>query len=231
MKKQLLTTALSSLLCFSVHADNTPPSAPADNTTAPVTQTTQETTTTAPTAQETTTTAPTAGSSLPTAPQPLPVINCDYPIPATTTTIDQSIISSWAEKAAIQTFDFNPTNIDTQLEKLKACFTDQGWQGYHDALDKSGNINSIKTQNLTVSSQITGEIKINPIKENQWKVTLPMTVLYQNDKEKITQHLSVDLLISRKVSGNLGIMQVIASPSENAAAPTPAPAETPEATQ
>jgi len=223
MKKQLLTTALSSLLCFSVHADTTPQPATTDNIAVPAAQTTQEPTTTAPTAE----------SSLPAAappPQPLPVINCDYPIPATTITIDQSILSSWAEKAAIQTFDFNPTSIDSQLEKLKTCFTDQGWQGYHDALDKSGNINSIKTQNLTVSSQISGEIKITPVKENQWKATLPMTVVYQNDKEKITQHLSVDLLISRKPSGNLGIAQVIASPSETAAPVAPAPEVTPAVT-
>lgn len=213
MKKQLVTTALSSLLCFSVHADNTLQPAP----TASTTQTMQ-----APT---------TAESTAPAAPQPLPIMNCDYPIPASTAIIDQSIISSWAEKAALQTFDFNPTSIDTQLEKLKTCFTDQGWQGYHDALDKSGNINSIKTQQLTVSSHIDGAIKVNPVKENQWKVTLPMTVIYQNDKENMTQHLFVDLLIGRKTSGNLGIMQVIASQNEPPATPAvPAPAATPAGT-
>ena len=120
--------------------------------------------------------------------------------------------------------------MDTQLEKLKPCFTDQGWQGFHDALDKSGNINAIKTQNVTVTSHIDGEVKINPVKENQWKVTLPMTILYQNDKEKLNQQLSVDLLIGRKTSGNLGIMQVIASPKDTAPSTAAAPVVAPEAT-
>ena len=200
MKKQLLSTALSSLLCFSVQADIAP---------AP-------TTTEIPAAP-----TPTATPAVPAAPKPETVIDCHYAIPATTTAIDQTILSTWASKAAVQAFDFHPTTMAVELESLKSCFTPQGWQGYYDALVKSGNIESIKTNGLTVKSQIDGALKIDAVKDGQWKITLPMTVVYQNDKESFKQALSVELLVGRNVSGSLGIMQVIASPKDTMPASSP----------
>ena len=210
MKKQLLCTALSSLLCYSVYADNAQQPAVMDDTAPPAAQTIQDT---APPTQ------PVMKSTLAAAPLALPVIDCNYAIPSTSTTIDKSILLGWAGKAAVQTFEFNPTTINEQLEKLKNCFTDQGWQSYYDALVQSGNLESIKTHLLNVTSKVDGDIKINPIKDNQWKITLPMKVLYQNDKESFKQDLSVDLLIGRKMSGGLGIMQVVASPKDAASTP------------
>lgn len=196
-----------------------------------------DTGTTPPPAQPATipTTTPVKESTIPT-PQAPPLINCKYHIAATTTSIDQSLVSTWAGKAAVQSFDFNPATIDDQLADLKNCYTDQGWQSFNEALVKSGNINAIKTQHLTVSSLVNGEIKFNSVKDNQWKVTVPLQVVYQNDKEKLTQQLAVDLLIGRRNSGDLGIMQIIAAPkkAETAESPaqTPAPitAQTPAAT-
>ena len=54
------------------------------------------------------------------------------------------------------------------------------------------------------------------IKDNQWKASVPLQVVYQNDKEKLTQLLTVNLLIGRKISGDLGIMQMIATPQQAA---------------
>ena len=200
MKKQIISTAMLGLLCSITHADNTPKS--------------------------TLTNVPTATIQAPATPTPQPTINCDYPLPATVTTVDVSIINTWAEKAAIQSFNFNPTEIDAQLIKLKACFTDSGWQGFQDAMDKSGNIQSIKTQHLTVTSEVDGAVVVNPIKENQWKVTLPLQVVYQNDKEKLTQQLSIELFIGRKITGNLGILQIIAAPKNTAGSATVEPGKT-----
>ncbi len=89
-----------------------------------------------------------------------PVINCQYRIPANTP-VKQPLLKVWAKHVALQSFNFSPTAIDEQLKKLKQCFTDPGWKGYKEALEKSGNISIIKTQNLNVSSQVDGEIKIN----------------------------------------------------------------------
>lgn len=214
MKNMMLSTALLSVLCTTAYAENTAQPTPPVSTDA--------TKTTAPASLPNTNPATKpAGSATPAtaavAPQAPVTIDCQYRIPADKNNIDQSIISTWAKKAAVQSFEFNPASIDQELTTLKACYTDQGWQGFNDALEKSGNINAIKTQHLTVNSQVDGELTITAVKDNQWKVTVPMQVVYQNEKDKLTQLLSVELLVGRKVSGDLGIMQMIATPRPSAA--------------
>ncbi|KTD56522.1 DotI/IcmL family type IV secretion protein [Legionella shakespearei] len=144
--------------------------------------------------------------------QAAPVIDCDYKIPASVKTIDQSIVLTWSEKAITQAFDFDPATLDAQLMKLQACFTNEGWQGFNSALQKSGNLDAIKSQKLNVSSQLDGQAQITEAKDNQWKISLPLQVVYQNDKEKVTQLLNVNLTVGRKITGDLGITQMIATP-------------------
>jgi hypothetical protein len=208
---------------------------PATSTATPAANTaTPATGTTTPAAGTTTpagATIPAVGgtaTSTVTAPQPL---NCNYRIPAETAHIEQTIVMKWAEKAAEQSFDFDHSTIDSQLSSLKSCYTEQGWQGFNDALQKSGNLNAIKSQQLMVSSMVNGESKVVEIKDNQWKVIIPMQVVYQNDKEKLTQPLTVNLVVGRKISGDLGIMQMIAIPrqtttSSSTGATQPAPENT-----
>lgn len=141
-------------------------------------------------------------------------IDCNYKI-SPKTEVAQETLLKWSEKAAIQTFNYNSENIDTKLNDLKKCFTDQGWQGYNDALTKSGNLDAIKSQKLTVSSQVNGSPQISTMENNKWQIKVPLQVVYQNDKEKLTQLLSVNMLISRKASGELGISQIIAAPQAN----------------
>lgn len=162
-------------------------------------------------------------------------VDCTLHIPASQANIEDELVTNWASKAVLQSFNFSSATIDNQLESLKACFTETGWKGFTDALQKSGNINSIKTQKLNVSSQAEGTSNIEDIKDkNQWRVNLPIQVTYQNDKEKVIQHLKVDVLIGRKPNGDLGIMQMIAStrPAESNSAPAPAaPAQNGENTE
>lgn len=151
-------------------------------------------------------------------------IDCHYEIPADQNEIAPAVLKAWSKHAATQAFNFNAATLDKQLEALKACFTKTGWQGYEEALQQSGNIDAIKSQNLTVSSEPDGDIEINPVKDNQWKANIPLQVVYQNNKEKLTQKLIVNMLIGRKISGELGIMQIIAaphSPQETGSAPKP----------
>lgn len=168
-----------------------------------------------------------ATETVATAPQQAPVINCEYKIPAQTKIIDQSLVLNWSEKATIQAFDFNPATIDAQLIQLQHCFTEQGWTSFNSALEKSGNLDAIKSQNLHVSSVLDGQIQVKDVTDNQWKIMLPIQVVYQNDKEKVTQLLDVDVTIGRKITGDLGINQMIATPRPAVTSqPTPAPTDT-----
>jgi hypothetical protein len=140
------------------------------------------------------------------------IINCNYKIPSGVKKVDATLILTWTEKATIQSFEFTPALVDTQIQQLQSCFTEQGWIGFNSALQKSGNIQAIKSQKLTVTSHIDGQAQITEAKDNQWKVTIPLQVVYQSEKEKVTQLLTVNLVIGRKIKGDLGIMQLIATP-------------------
>ncbi len=224
MKKSLLWVALATLMNAHVHADAsvqqpaqgalTPPAVqqpnnvqnqPADPTgIAPVQQTSAQPTTPAQKVQ------PLGGAAD-------VVIDCDYKIPSTDTTVDSSVVLSWAQKATTQAFDFDVANLDAKMSNLQHCFTEQGWMSFNAALQKSGNLDAIKNQKLNVSSQVDGPAQIIEAKDNQWKISLPVQVVYQNDKEKVTQALDIKLSIARKPSGDLGIAQIIATPRVAAA--------------
>ena len=145
--------------------------------------------------------------------QPI-VIDCSTTLAKSAGPVDIALIEKWARQATVQSFTFDHTDIDSELNTLKTCYTEQGWQGFTDALNKSGNLNAIKSNQLVVSSQISGHAIATSLKDNQWKVTLPLDVVYQNKDNKIEQALSVDLIISPKPSGNLGIVQLIAIPAK-----------------
>jgi len=159
--------------------------------------------------------APATTEQTPPAPVTPPAgpVDCNYHLPiAVNKSVDNTLVEQWATRAILQSFTFHADNMQADMDALKACFTDAGWKGFSDALDKSGNMKTIQEQKLTVSSMPNGKAIVNVLKDNQWKIILPINVTYQNDKEKLTQALNVDLLISRKPSGDLGIAQIIAAP-------------------
>lgn len=221
MKNTMLWSTLFTLIGTQVHADISQPLPTPPNNTPTTLQPTEP---------------------LPTQPAPntsdvnsvktdIPAMNCSYKIPEEMKKIDQSLVITWSEKALSQAFDFDPNNLETQLQNLQACFTDQGWSGFNSALQKSGNIEAIKSKKLTVSSQIDGQVVVLEAKDNQWKMNVPLHVIYQNDKEKVTQLLSVDLTVGRKTNGDFGITQMIAAPRgtvtlEPSANPAPNPSAT-----
>lgn len=152
------------------------------------------------------------------APTPQPIvteqtgaISCNYKISVEATHIDQALVLSWAEYAAMQSFSFNSASIDTQLQQLQSCFTETGWTEFQAAMYKSGNIEAIKTLQLTMSSEIVGHAQLLEVKDNQWKITLPLKVLYQSDKGKVVQLVNINLTVGRKITGELGIMRMIAT--------------------
>ncbi|VEB36915.1 DotI/IcmL family type IV secretion protein [Legionella cherrii] len=147
-------------------------------------------------------------------------INCEFKVPDGITKIDEELVKKWAENAAIQSFDFNSDSIDTQLQKLKSCYTAKGWEHFKNALDKSGNIEAIKSQNLMMSSKVSGQTKLIATRNNQWNMELLLQVVYQNKQIKVIKFLNVDLTMERKPSGDFGIARIIATLNDPANANT-----------
>lgn len=226
MKKTILAYAVLSVLNGLTYAA---PASEVTGNTNPV----GETSTSAPTTTNTTpTTKPTAEnptpiqSSVPTVEPKSPssdlsatvtvpdTIDCNYQL-SPQTPVDPTVVTKWASKAAEQSFTFEATQLDAQIEKLKACYTPQGWQSFYDALKKSGNLTAITSQALTVSAMIDGEATIAENKGTEWKLSIPLQVVYQNKQQKLTQSLMLEVLVGRKTSGDLGIMQMVAVPKQN----------------
>ncbi|MCW8397736.1 DotI/IcmL family type IV secretion protein [Legionella sp. PATHC038] len=147
-------------------------------------------------------------------------INCDFKVPDGMTKIDEELVKKWAENATIQSFDFNSDSIDTQLQKLKSCYTAKGWEHFKNALDKSGNIEAIKSQKLIMSSKVSGQTKLIATRNNQWNMELLLQVVYQNKQIKVIKFLNVDLSMERKPSGDFGIARIIATLNDPANANT-----------
>lgn len=152
----------------------------------------------------------TAAAETTSKPLSIPV-DCLYQL-STTAPISDVELTQWAQQAAIKSFDYSFDKMDSQLQNLKSCFTDQGWLGFSDALKQSGNLVAIKAQQLTVSSEIEGQLQIDPFKNNQWKITVPLKVVYQNTQEKFIQSLTVEMIVTKKSATQLGIVQLIAAP-------------------
>jgi hypothetical protein len=166
-----------------------------------------------------------------TSPMPQPVVNCDYKIPNSTNQVDTQLVQTWTEKAIEQAFSFESAQLEPQIEKLKACFTPQGWQSFYDALKKSGNLTAIQQQNLSVSAMVNGHSTIQPTKSNEWQVNIPLQVVYQNQQQKLTQILDVSIIVGRKDSGDLGMTQVIATPKQPTTSSEPSGTAQPQTVQ
>lgn len=238
MKNTILWSTLFTLIGTQVYAEETQSVTPASQapsatmnapTPAPIaapaaapTPAPQQTTPVVPAAAPQTQAIP----SVAPAPAPTSVINCDYKIPPQVKKVEQATVLTWSENAVTQAFSFDPATLDVQMQKLQACFTEQGWTGFNTALQKSGNIEAIKSQKLIVTSKIDGLSLMNNVQDNQWKLTLPIVVVYQNEKEKVSQLLSVDLTVTRKPNGDLGITQMIAAPRGTVTTKKPEPVVT-----
>lgn len=138
-------------------------------------------------------------------------ISCGYKIPPETIIMDKNIILRWAEQAVAQSFAFDFSSVDSQLQKLESCYTENGWIEFNAAMQKSGNINAIKMQKLTMYSQINGRAELIETRDNQWRIALPLKVTYTNSTMRVSQLLKIQLTVGKKINGELGIIQLIAT--------------------
>ncbi|HAZ7574136.1 DotI/IcmL family type IV secretion protein [Legionella sp. PATHC032] len=138
-------------------------------------------------------------------------VSCRYKIPEETIKTDKNVILQWAEYAATQSFAFDFTAIESQMSKLQSCYTENGWVEFNSAMMKSGNIEAIKMQRLTMTSEINGVAEFLESRENQWIIALPLKVTYKNDTTRVSQLLNIQLTVGKKINGELGVIQLIAT--------------------
>lgn len=140
-------------------------------------------------------------------------VNCGSLIPASPSENRRKFVKKWSAYVAKQAFALNYTTVDFDIAQIKDCFTDNGWDNFKSALEHSGNIPMIKANLLTSTSQIIDPIAIQHIKdESRWEIDVPMQIVYQNDKKKMTQMISVHLNILELPNHQLNVLQIMGNP-------------------
>jgi hypothetical protein len=140
-------------------------------------------------------------------------VTCSSLIPASPSENRRKFVKKWSAYVAKQAFALNYSTVEFDIQQIKDCFSDEGWTNFKSALDHSGNIPMIKTNLLTSTVQIIDPIAIQHIKdESRWEIDVPMQIVYQNEKKKMTQMISVHLNIAELSSRRLSILQIMGNP-------------------
>ncbi|NBX84837.1 MAG: hypothetical protein EBQ95_04415 [Gammaproteobacteria bacterium] len=140
-------------------------------------------------------------------------VTCSSLIPTSPSENRRKFVKKWSAFVAKQAFALNYATVEFDIQQIKDCFSDTGWTNFKSALDHSGNIAMIKANLLTSTAQIIEPIAIQHIKdESRWEIDVPMQIVYQNDKKKMTQMISVHLNISELSNRQLSILQIMGNP-------------------
>lgn len=125
---------------------------------------------------------------------------------------------SWASVAATAAYTLDFQNYETKLASIREYFTQSGYDNYLAALDAQGKIDDIVSQQLLVTSVISGTpvVLSEGILEGRraWKLQLPLLVTYQGASEKSTrQNIAVNMMVTRVPTTDapkgIGIVQFV----------------------
>ena len=112
-----------------------------------------------------------------------------------------SAILQWANQAAIASFSYNFVNYHDELMAASSYFTSDGWSQFIDALQQSGNLDTVKGKKLIVSAVATrAPIILQKGVLNgsfSWRIQMPILVTYQSASEFTQQNNIVTMLVTR----------------------------------
>ncbi len=160
------------------------------------------------------------GFGEPPIPNPVPIssqtanLRCSSTVPNFSEKAKINFIKNWAMFVADKSFSLKYNNLDYQLKQLQFCFSSSGWNQFYQALQKSGNLNLITTNQLSANTQVIGPVAINHHpKFSSWTAVVPLRVVYQNQKQKISQEINVHLTINQLKDDHLAVIQIVGKPS------------------
>ena len=129
-----------------------------------------------------------------------------------------SAVLSWATKNITNAYTFSFANYRKQLQAARPSFTKAGWDGFNDALQESGNLQSV-IENDFVTTVVPSAAPVVTVEgymsgRYAWRIELPIIVTYQSANRRHTQDLLVQAIIVRRSElenpSGLGIAQFIA---------------------
>ena len=127
---------------------------------------------------------------------------------------DEEVLQ-WATSSVISTYSYNALSYEKQMDSLKNIFTTKGWSNFEEALKKSGNLESVKKNQLVVTAYKTASAKIISFskknKQDTWVVKVPANVTYRNEYIKVEQQIESYVTITKELDKNMLIANINSS--------------------
>ena len=115
----------------------------------------------------------------------------------------------WANEAISTLLSINFVNYPTQLQNASHYFTRGAWMAYQNALNASGNLQSIVERRLVVSATPSGA----PVLLTQgwfhgryiWQVQMPLLITEQSANEMHQDSVVATMIIVKTPNNNIGV--------------------------
>lgn len=124
----------------------------------------------------------------------------------------------WAAQKIVPILSFSfQDNPKTYWQPYRKFFSSTGWTHFKQALQQSGNIQTIISHDLTTHIQLgeTGEARPG-VRDNQqqtWHVSIPAKIIYAGNTLAVTQPIMVHLTLKYAQQHEILIDQIIAQNS------------------
>lgn len=122
------------------------------------------------------------------------------------TSLDQpntsdSVITQWAELAAVAAYSYDFVNYKDQLNSLEKYFTDDAWSNFKQVIKTSNTVDQVVSKKLIVnavaidSPVILAKGKLYGV--DSWRIQIPILVTYQAARGFYSQKILINLLVTR----------------------------------
>ncbi len=119
--------------------------------------------------------------------------------------VSRNDVSTFAALAFGTIYGYDFVNWRRQIDSSASYFTQAGFQGYLQELERSGNLDTLRTKKLVATATVTGAVVVT--KEGlvgdvyQWEVEFPALLSYQSASETFKQDIFVTMRVVRLPSG------------------------------
>lgn len=123
-------------------------------------------------------------------------------IPLNEPFVSQEQLLTWASQAALASYSFNFLDYSSNLQNARKYFTPNGYNNFVNALEDSGNLQTVIQRRLVVKPVITDVpiiVKEGLVERGRygWRIQIPMLIQYVSASDKIEQPVLVTLLVWR----------------------------------
>lgn len=128
-------------------------------------------------------------------------------------------VLSWTTQVITRAYSVSFANHEQQLADIRPNFTEPGWRGFEQALNRSGFVEKILSQQFVSSAvpQSAPVVVAEGLVDGAyaWRLQVPILVTYQSASSQTSQTVNVQVTVVRRPETEnpkgLGIAQIVAN--------------------